>query len=340
MNSKKTKSENPNRDPITCEPGSHPVGTGAGALAGGAAAGAAAGSVAGPIGTGVGAAAGAIVGGLAGHAAAEKFNPTHASDLGRFIDYTVVDQDGDKVGTVDAVWEDHTGQPYYLAVRTGWLGLGKAHVVPAENAEVHEQSRKIRLPYSADRMKNAPAFDCAADMDDDSHRSIRDYFGLRGTGSAEKTPRTTAATGAARTQDEATIKLKAEDVKIGKREIEYGGIRLRKVVRTEIVNQPVELKREEIVIERTPVQGERVEACDARFDEKEIYVPLRREEAVIEKTVRTKEEVHVGKRTDVDRQEVSETLRREDVEIEQQGGKKAPRDTAKGATCEPRNLKR
>jgi hypothetical protein len=66
-----------NRDPITGEPGSHPVGTGVGAAAGGIAAGAAAGTVAaGPIGTLVGAAAGAVAGGLAGKAVAEHFDPT------------------------------------------------------------------------------------------------------------------------------------------------------------------------------------------------------------------------------------------------------------------------
>lgn len=320
MNTKK-KTDNANRDPITCEPGSHPVGTGAGALAGGAA-GAAIGAAGGPVGAGIGAAAGAVVGGLGGHAAGEKFNPTHSSELGRFIDYTVVDRSGDKVGTVDAVWEDHLGQPYYLAVRTGWLGMGKAHVVPAESAEVNEQSRKIRLPYDADLMKNAPAFDCAADMDDTSHRSIRDYFGLR---KATDTRRTTTGAVAGNVKDEATMKLKAEEVKIGKREVEYGGIRLRKIVRTETINQPVELKREEIVIERTPAKGE-VLGRDVRFEEgeQEIYIPLRREEAVVEKNVRTTEEVHVGKRTDVDRKEVSETFRREDVEIEKQGSVKAP----------------
>jgi hypothetical protein len=42
---------NANRDPLTGAPGSHPVGTGLGAIAGGAAAGAATGTVAGPIGT-------------------------------------------------------------------------------------------------------------------------------------------------------------------------------------------------------------------------------------------------------------------------------------------------
>jgi uncharacterized protein (TIGR02284 family) len=64
-----------NRDPITDEPGSHPIGTGIGA-AGGAVAGAAAGSVAGPVGAAVGGVVGAVVGGLAGTAAGEAVNPT------------------------------------------------------------------------------------------------------------------------------------------------------------------------------------------------------------------------------------------------------------------------
>ena len=65
-----------NRDPLTGTPGSHPVGTGLGAVAGGAAAGAAAASVAGPVGTVAGAAVGAVVGGLAGKGIAETINPT------------------------------------------------------------------------------------------------------------------------------------------------------------------------------------------------------------------------------------------------------------------------
>ena len=53
-------------DPITGEPGAHPVGVGVGALSAGVA-GAAIGAIGGPIGVLVGAAIGAIAGGLAGH---------------------------------------------------------------------------------------------------------------------------------------------------------------------------------------------------------------------------------------------------------------------------------
>ena len=81
-----------NRDPITGEPGSHPIGTGVGAVAGGIAAGAAAGTVvAGPLGTLAGAAVGAVVGGLAGKGVAEMIDPT----------------------AEDAYWRDnYTARPY------------------------------------------------------------------------------------------------------------------------------------------------------------------------------------------------------------------------------------
>lgn len=85
-----------NRDPITDEPGAHPIGTGVGA-AGGAVAGAAAGAIAGPIGAAVGGAAGAVVGGLAGKAAGEAVNPTRE----------------------EAFWrENYNKEPYYEAGRS------------------------------------------------------------------------------------------------------------------------------------------------------------------------------------------------------------------------------
>lgn len=65
-----------NRDPISGEPGAHPVGVGVGTALGGAAAGAGAGAVAGPVGAAIGAVVGGVAGGLAGKAAAEEMNPT------------------------------------------------------------------------------------------------------------------------------------------------------------------------------------------------------------------------------------------------------------------------
>jgi hypothetical protein len=74
-NDNKVAEGDANRDPLSNEPGAHPVGVGMGA-AGGAATGAAMGAIAGPVGIGVGAAVGGLVGGLAGKAIAEGMNPS------------------------------------------------------------------------------------------------------------------------------------------------------------------------------------------------------------------------------------------------------------------------
>lgn len=66
-------------DPITGEPGAHPVGAGLGAAAGGVATGAAAGAFTGPIGAAVGAVVGGVAGGLAGKEVAEGIDPTRES---------------------------------------------------------------------------------------------------------------------------------------------------------------------------------------------------------------------------------------------------------------------
>ena len=113
MNDKLQTSIDENIDPITGAPGSHPVGTGAGAVSGGVA-GAAIGMAGGPVGAIVGAAVGAVAGGLAGKGLAEAVNPT----------------------VEEAHWKDaYTREPYYEAgkaydfyapaYRAGWEGRAR-----------------------------------------------------------------------------------------------------------------------------------------------------------------------------------------------------------------------
>ena len=65
-----------NADPITDQPGSHPIETGIGAVAAGAATGIAAGAVGGPVSAALGAAIGAVAGGYVGKSVGEMIDPT------------------------------------------------------------------------------------------------------------------------------------------------------------------------------------------------------------------------------------------------------------------------
>lgn len=98
-----------NPDPITNEPGSHPLGTAVGS-AGGAAGGALIGSMFGPIGMMIGGGLGAIAGGGAGHAVGEMLNPTLETEYWRAEHadrkYFITDKDYDR--------------DYLPAYRYGW----------------------------------------------------------------------------------------------------------------------------------------------------------------------------------------------------------------------------
>lgn len=104
-----------NADPITGEPGSHPVGTGVGA-ASGAAAGAAIGTVAGPLGALVGGAIGAVVGAVAGHNAGEAINPTEEDSYWRERSATT-----DYFGKSKNIYADvNYDKDYQTAYRVGY----------------------------------------------------------------------------------------------------------------------------------------------------------------------------------------------------------------------------
>jgi len=261
--------------------------------------------------------------------------------LNRYIGYDVVDSANNKIGTLDCLWSDHTGDPAFWGVKTGWF-FGKTHVVPANAAEVNERSRLIRLPYAEDMIKGAPAYDADLTLDEGTESEIYNYYHISGRGSEgmregqatnrmrEEQPYAGARprfdTGlehepsAPRPEgsEEARMQLSEEEVKIGKRQVEAGGVRLRKIIRTETVNRPVELQREEIVIERVPASEVQAAGGQA-FSEQDVFIPLRREEAVVQKESHVREEVRARKRTETEQQQVSESVRREDVEVQKEG---------------------
>jgi uncharacterized protein YcfJ len=69
--------------------------------------------------------------------------------------------------------------------------------------------------------------------------------------------------------------------------------------------------------EQVKVGKRKVEQGDA-FNEGEIRVPLKKEEAVVQKEARVVGEVRVGKKEETERQNVSETIRKEDVKVDRE----------------------
>ena len=257
------------------------------------------------------------------------------------LDYTVVDQNKENIGTLHSMWNNqHTNELEFLGLKTGWL-FGSNHVVPADNAQVDEATRTIQVPYTLALIKDAPSMDADSEISDEQEAEIYRYYG--GTGRTASTTQTTAtrSTGAslaetagaaatgmmaqgttardAKLGDDREITLSEEQVKVGKRTVDAGAVRLRKIVRTEIVNQPVEIRHEDVVVERITADKVNPGTAASDFKEETIDVPLTREEAVVSKEAHVTGAVRVNKTSTAETQNVSETVRKEDVEVLRDG---------------------
>lgn len=171
-----------NRDPISGQPGSHPVGVGVGGAAGGAAAGALAGTMFGPLGTLIGAGVGVIAGAAAGKRVAERIDPTgeveywrHAHADRPYTDTTAYDYERDyspaygfglqareqyagqgfeqSEGELKRQWEAARGQSRLdweqakPAVRDSWTRADVTHDTYAA-ADEHFESRFAQAEYT------------------------------------------------------------------------------------------------------------------------------------------------------------------------------------------------
>ena len=114
------------------------------------------------------------------------------------------------------------------------------------------------------------------------------------------------------------VPLSEEEVNVGKRTVSAGDIKIHKKTTTEQVNVPVELKREDAVIERVPAH-EMQEAGKEPFQEEHVEVPLSREEPVVEKKTHLTGGVRVRKTEGTEQQTVQESVRREEVDVDESG---------------------
>jgi len=119
-----------------------------------------------------------------------------------------------------------------------------------------------------------------------------------------------------------TVELHEEKLDVEKSAEEVGEVVARKEVRTEQRTIEVHVQREEVVIERHRVpEGERELApgeTEIREGE-EIRIPVREEQVEVEKTPVVSEEVTIGKRKTTDEEKVQETLRKEELRVDQEG---------------------
>ena len=266
----------------------------------------------------------------------------------RFAGYTVYDQAGEKIGKVDDLFVDESNQPEYIGVKMGFLGTSSTLIPWEAVSSTDDEGKAITVATDKDTAKSGPAFDDDREITPEFEQQVYSYYGLsRSSGSdgsyyfEESTEAGAVGPGMSmgdtetgefrehaitdegvnqsqgddlEDEDELRVQRTEEELRAGTRERQAGALNVRKRVRTDRERIEVPTRREEVTVDRVPVEGEA--ATEAEIGDDEVSIPLTEEEVVVEKRPVIKEEVRIRKDVVEDTEVVEEDVRREEVDID------------------------
>jgi uncharacterized protein (TIGR02271 family) len=281
---------------VTAETESHPSAKGAvaggvvGGVAGGAITGALAGGVTGPVGAAIGAAAGAVMGAIAGQA--KDDGPSDLTGRARAED--------ERDATTGAIAGGTTGGVAGGAVAGSLAGGVTGPVGAAVGAAA-----------------GAGLGALAGKKDGDDTREASRYA----TGTTSTSPSTTSRARIDAPDDREVIPVVKEELEVGKRTVDAGGVRVESRLVEDAVRESVDLREERAHIERHPVDRPARQAdLDAALGERSIEIHETVERPVVQKTARVVEEVAIGKDVRQKQADIEETVRHTEVDVQRLGG--------------------
>jgi uncharacterized protein (TIGR02271 family) len=240
---------------------------------------------------------------------------------------TMVDRDGNRIGSIDAIYlDDQTGQPEWALVNTGLFGT-KATFVPL--AQAFQSDNDVLVPYNKQLVKDAPRVDPDGHLSEAEEQQLWRHYGLDydttdrsvATGRNAISRATVGRDTSGPTTDDAMTRSE-EELRVGTTQRERGRVRLRKYVTTEHVQQTLPVRREKARLEREPITDANLDAATSGPDisEEEHEVILREEEPVVEKRVVPRERVRLDKDTVTGEERVAEQVRKEQIEVHDDDG--------------------
>ena len=251
---------------------------------------------------------------------------TTPQDVQQFIGRTAVDSEGGKVGKIGQVYLDsQTGQPLWVTVATGMFG-SRQSFAPVYGSRF--DGDQVMLAVSKDLIKDAPSIEDDGQIDASEQDALYQHYsgylgggqaggqaGYADSGQAGETAGGRGRDTSGPAADDAMTRSE-ERLRVGTEPVEAGRARLRKYVVTENVTQTVPVSHEEVRLEREPVTDANRDAAlsGEPISEEEHEVTLRAERPVVAKEAVPVERVRLGKETVTEDAEVSETVRKEQID--------------------------
>ncbi|MEK4947286.1 YsnF/AvaK domain-containing protein [Carnobacterium sp. FSL W8-0810] len=121
------------------------------------------------------------------------------------------------------------------------------------------------------------------------------------------------------TDNEEKLQLKEERLDVGTTEVQTGEVNVSKTVNEENQTIDVPVKHEEVTIERHPVTDEAPTDGSLDLEAETINIPVTEEQIDVNKRAVVTDEVTINKETKEEVKEVSDTVRKEDLDVQTHG---------------------
>jgi uncharacterized protein (TIGR02271 family) len=253
----------------------------------------------------------------------------------------VYGSDGDKVGDVAEVGRN------YVLVQKGWLFTKDIYIPVSAISSADEDGVYLNIPKDQINSMDwdmAPMEDATTttygstyDTTTTSTTGMRDTSATTVTNTDYAAPSdvvdtrssldspvvdtrsSVAGTGTRNVdaREEARIPVVEEELRVGKREVDSGGVRVTTRVEEVPVNEQVTVREEHVSVDRRPVDRAATDADFAAAQQGALEVREHREEVVVDKQARIVEEVVINKEVAARTETIQDTVRSTDVDVQE-----------------------
>lgn len=262
--------------------------------------------------------------------------------------WDVKNEQGQTIGEVEElIFDTQSRKVRYMVIdlEGNVLDLESRDILlPIGLAQLHASGDDVIVPSETTaKFASLPEYKKGKDITSDIESGVRNAFGGIGAGAAAavgsvlpgtsgrnddddfynhehfnednlyKNRRTATGTP---TDNNTTIPVIKEDLEIGKREVETGGMRLRSKITERPVEETINLKEERVTVERRPVDRPASEADLRNLGDKEIELTETSEVPVVAKEARVVEEISLSKDVESREETVRDTVRSTEVDVE------------------------
>ena len=155
---------------------------------------------------------------------------------------TVIDRDGEKLGTLKEIYLDEHERPHWGSIATGLFGTRET-LAPLTEAQL--TGDQLQLPFAGDHVKDAPQVEPYVQLSAEEEQQLYRHYELRDLTEPSES-------------DDAMIRSE-EEITLRKQQRPRERIRLKKYVVTDYVKKTVPVQREKVRLEHEPAEADRAD---------------------------------------------------------------------------------